>query len=550
MALRPTISIAMREFLEEIQAAQSMECDDPVELRRRQAAQTGLLPFVEYTTQAYQAGAVHKAVTDALDAVERREIDRLMILSWPQSGKSHIASKRYPAYVLGRDPKHDVISASAAASLAESFGRDVRNCVGSEEYRRIFPGTTLAPDRKAMGSWGTEAHGSYFAVGVGGAVMGRGATRLIIDDPFASMEAAQSELERNRVWDWYRGTLYNRVRPGGAIVLIQHRMHEEDLAGRLLANPDGKDRWHVVELPAIRDSLPLWPERFSPEALERIKANTPPAYWSALYLQNPVPEDGLFFKREWFQWYDPRRVPSDLRREGSADFAVTEGAGDFTSLGIHGISPDGDLYLVLDYYTGQTTADVWIDELCGMVLRHQPGRFYGEAGPIRRAVEPFMAKRMLEREAYCVLEWIASIHDKSTRARALQARASMGKVFLPDNEAGHRIFHQLLGFPMLKHDDDVDMVALFARAVDERRGGGQGILEYTRALVANDPASAAAYAAITGQNPETAEADDAYRRSFWNTGANQPQPSPALPAPPRPKLFERADAVVRDLWPK
>jgi predicted phage terminase large subunit-like protein len=428
-----------------------------------------MLPFVEYTTPNYQASTIHRAIAEQLDRVERREIDRLILLAPPQHGKSQLTSRRYPAFVLGNNPRLDVIAASATAALAESFGGDVRNCVASVEYEQLFPGTRLSEDTRAKGSWRTTAGGSYFSVGAGSAVMGRGADRLVIDDPFASMEDAQSELARKRVWEWFTGTLLNRVRPGGAIVICQHRMHESDLVGMLLeqSKREGKDRWEVVELPALRDDVSAWPERFSREFLERIKANTPPAYWSALYLQQPVPDEGLFFRREWFKFYDAAELPSRLRKYASSDFAVTEGSGDFTSLGVHGVAPDGNLYLAIESYSGQSTADVWIDELCGMVLRHKPLAFYGEAGPIRRSIEPFLVKRMQERRAWCRIEWIPSVADKATRARALQARASMGKVLLPDTEAGHRILYQLLGFPMAKHDDDVDMLSLFVRSVDE-----------------------------------------------------------------------------------
>jgi len=176
-----------------------------------------------------------------------------MLLLPPQHGKSHIASRRYPAFTLGRDPRHDIISASATSTLAEEFGRDVRNLLATREYRALFS-TTLAEDSQAAGHWKTQEGGSYYAVGIGGALMGRGATRLIIDDPFATMADAQSENARDRVWDWYVGTAYNRVRPKGAIVLIQHRMHEDDLAGRLIERQKaGGDTWEIVLLPAIQD---------------------------------------------------------------------------------------------------------------------------------------------------------------------------------------------------------------------------------------------------------------------------------------------------------
>ena len=394
-----------------------------------------------------------------------------MLLACPQHGKSTIASKAFPAYSLGRNPKHDVISASATASLAEDFGREVRNLIADRGYQNVFPETTLAEDTQAKGHWKTAQGGSYFAVGIGGTVMGRGATRLVIDDPFASMEDAQSALSRNRVWDWYRGTAYNRVRPGGAIVLIQHRMHEDDLAGRLIEHQKtGGDKWEIVELKAISETgEALWPERYPLSALERIKGNTAARYWSALYQQNPTPEEGTYFRREWFEsnLYDPNALPEDISKWMTSDFGVTTKTGDRTSLGVHGWDQDGDLYLALGYWGGSTSPDVWIDEACNLMQTHKPETFFGEAGVIRRAVEPFLVKRMDERNCNIRVEWVPSITDKPARARALQGRASMGKVHLPDNETGHRILHQMLAFPGGREDDDVDMCGMMGRVIDE-----------------------------------------------------------------------------------
>lgn len=437
--------------------------------RRRQARQT-VEAFVQSTSERWQPGKLHKIVCEQFDRVERREIDRLMLLEPPQHGKSHIASRRYPAFTLGRDPTHDVISASATATLAEEFGRDVRNLINSKPYGHLFPATSLAEDSQAQGSWHTAQGGSYYAVGIGGALMGRGATRAIIDDPFASWEDAQSEQTRNRVWEWYTGTLYNRVRPTGAIVLIQHRMHEADLAGRLIEQMKaGKDKWEVVELPAINPAgEALWPERYDLRALERIRVNTHPLKWSALYQQNPLPDEGLFFKKEWFEFFDPAKVPR-CHKYMSGDFAVTEGDGDWTEIATHGYSM-GDLYLALDGWAGQTTADVWIEELLNQAVLHQPFCFFGEGGPIRRAIEPFLIRRMRERTmlkqaAGIRCEWLTRGHDKPTMARPLQAMASMGKVKIADTPYGHRLLAQLLKFPAGQLDDGVDMAALMAMAI-------------------------------------------------------------------------------------
>ena len=434
-------------------------------LTRRQS-RANLQAFTEYVTPNWRASKIHRAICAQLDRVAVGEIDRLLLLCPPQHGKSEITSRRAPAYLLGRDPTRDIIAASATDRLAEGFGRDVRNLVDSPEYRALFPATLLAEDSQAKGRWHTAQGGGYYATGVGGQLYGRGGMG-IIDDPFGSWADAQSVTVRDNVWEWYRGTFYNRIRPGEPIILIQHRMHEDDLAGRVLARQAvGGDRWTVVELRADLNDPP-WPERYDRAALERIRDNTDPRQWSALYMQNPVPPDGTFFRREWIKWYDPAKPPGNVHKYSSADFAVTEGGGDWTEIWTHGVDPNNDLYLGLDAYCGQTTADVWIEQMVEQFRRHKPFTFFGESGVIRRAIEPVLIRRMRETETFCRLEWITRTRDKASTARALQARLAMGKVYLPDNEHGRRLMTQMLAFPAGMHDDCVDQAALMALALDE-----------------------------------------------------------------------------------
>lgn len=432
----------------------------------RRDARRGLLKFTEAVTPRYQTGRVHRIISDQLDRVESGEVDRLMLLVCPRHGKSLLASQRYPAYALGRNPALSIISASATAPLAEDHGREVRNLIESDEYRALFQ-TKLAEDSTAKGKWLTQDGGGYYAVGIGGAIMGRGADRLIIDDPFASMAEAQSQTTRDKVWNWYQGSAYNRLQPGGAIVLIQHRMHEDDLAGRLLASQDNGDKWTVVELPV--SGVPLWPERFNPEFYARLKAVTPPLYWSALYEQNPQPEEGTFFQRAWFWFYNPQDAKG--RKYLTSDFAFTENGGDFTEIGIHGVYQDrGEtkLYLCLDGWYGQQDQVNWAEEYMTLVARHRPVVEFGEGGMTRRASEGLLTRVRRERKAPGgKIEWMPSVSDKVARAASLRAMASMGRVGLPDNDYGHRVLAQLLGFPAGKHDDAVDMVAMMARAIDQ-----------------------------------------------------------------------------------
>jgi hypothetical protein len=246
----------------------------------------------------YVTGAHHAVVCDALEAVERGEIKRLMVFQPPRHGKSELVSKRFPAWYLGRNPKRQIISASYGQDLASDFGREVRNILTSPEYRALFPGITVASDSAARNRWHTNQGGSYVAAGVGTAITGRGADILNIDDPLKDRSEADSETVRNGVWNWYTSTAYTRLMPGGSVIVTLTRWHEDDLAGRLLAAQEqGGDQWHVISMPAINaDGEALWPARYPITALEGIRTAIGPRDWSALYQQDPRPLDGNLFK--------------------------------------------------------------------------------------------------------------------------------------------------------------------------------------------------------------------------------------------------------------
>ena len=381
-----------------------------------------------------------------------------MIFMPPRHGKSELASKRFPAWCLGRDPRRQIIAASYNSDLANDFGRNVRNIVGSPEFTEVFNGVSLATDSAAANRMNTNKGGAYVAAGVGTAITGRGANIALIDDPLKDREEADSQRRRDLVWDWYRSTLFTRLMPNGAVVLIQTRWHEDDLAGRLL-EAEG-DQWEVLDLPAIsKQDEALWPEWYPLPVLERIKATIGAREWSALYQQQPQPDEGTYFQRDWFKTWE--KLP-DLRYYGTSDYAVTDGGGDYTVHTIWGVDSSGALYRVAQW-RGQTTADVWIEEKLNLIAKYKPLAWFGEAGVIRKAIEPMLKRRMLERRVHCRLEWIASVADKPTRARAFQAMASMGRVFM---EPGADL-SEFLVFPAGKHDDEVDTASLIGMVMDQ-----------------------------------------------------------------------------------
>lgn len=433
------------------------------ELLHRRRARNGLIDFTTYTKPGFEVGEHHRQIAEALESVERGECDRLMIFAPPRHTKSELASRRFPAWYLGRNPDKQLICATYSGDFALDFGREVRSIVSSEEFHALFPGVGLDADSRAANRWHTTQGGVSVYVGVGGPITGRGAHIALIDDPFKNREEADSETRRETVWNWYTSTLRTRLMPGGAIVLILTRWHEDDLAGRLLER--AKQEWRVVELPAIQgegtpNERALWPAWYPLPALRRIQADIGPRDWSALYQQKPQPDEGTFFQRGWFkEWSAP--LPK-LSIYGTSDYAVSADKGDYTVHRIWGVAPNGDLYR-LGGWRGQTTSDVWIEELIDLILKHKPMAWFGESGVIQKAIEPMLIRRMRERRAFCRLEWLPSITDKPTRARGFQARAAMGGVwFEPDADIS-----EFLTFPAGKHDDDVDTASLIGRALDE-----------------------------------------------------------------------------------
>ena len=389
-----------------------------------------------------------------------------MINMPPRHGKSELASRRFPAWFLGRNPTKNVIGASYNSDLANDFGRNVRNIVGSREYQALFE-TRLAEDSRAANRWNTSDGGAYVAAGVGTAITGRGADVLLIDDPLKDRAEADSETVRQNVWDWYTSTAYTRLAPGGRVIVIQTRWHEDDLTGRLLEEEaKGGDKWEILELPAISpDGKALWPGFYPLETLERYQAVLPARDWAALYQQRPAPEEGAYFKRDWFRYYDEK--PKHLRLYGSSDYAVTEDGGDYTVHIVVGIDPEDNIY-VLDIWRAQTTSDVWIQAWLDLVREHKPLMWVEESGQIIKSIGPFLEKRMREEKVYCRREQVASAADKPTRSRSIQARTAMGKVYLPSKAPWLEAFQsELLTFPAGKHDDQVDTFGLIGRMLDE-----------------------------------------------------------------------------------
>ncbi len=438
------------------------------ERSQRLAARSSLIGFTEYTLKKYRAAPHHRQIAEALEAVERGEIERLMIFMPPRHGKSELASRRFPAWYLGRHPEREIIAAGYGERFAEEFGRDVRNLVSGRDFSRAFPGVQLAADSQASGRWHTSQGGAYRAAGVGSGITGRGANLFVIDDPIKGHEEAESQIIRDKIWHWYLSDVYTRLESPHAVVIIQTRWHWDDLAGRLLNEQgSGGDQWTVLDHPAINaKGEALWPEpdRFPLHRLEHIRSVVGPRIWNSLYQQTPTPDEGDIFRREWFKYYD--RVPAHLRTYGASDYAVTADGGDYTVHLVCGVDPEDDIYL-LDVWREQTAADVWIDTYLALADKHRPLMWAGEKGQIEKAIGPFLAKRSRERGIYQQLKLYASATDKPTRARSISARMANGKVYFPRAAPWLALFEsELLQFPAGVTDDQVDAFGLIGRMLD------------------------------------------------------------------------------------
>ncbi len=405
-----------------------------------------------------------------------------MITMPPRHGKSMLASEFFPAWYLGRNPDHYVVTATYAQELADDFGRKVKNQIEDGTFQAIFPGVGLADDSKSAkrfhieGQTGgyehsTSQRGAFYAVGVGGPLTGRGAHLLLIDDPVKNREDAESEIIRRKTKDWYTSTAYTRLMPGGRVVIIQTRWHEDDLSGWLLAD-HAHEGWTVLDLPAINEAgEALWAEQYDVAALEKIRRAIGPRDWSALYQQRPAPEEGSYFKAEWFRPAQKLPDPKTLMVYGGSDYAVTDDGGDYTVHVVVGVDPEDRIY-ILDLWRKQASSDVWVDAFCDLVLEHKPIGWAEETGQIKSGVGPFLAKEQRRRQAWCAREQFPTRGDKAIRAQSIRGRAaSAGIYYQADAPWWPELKSELLSFPAGKHDDQVDALGLVGQLLDRMLTG-------------------------------------------------------------------------------
>jgi predicted phage terminase large subunit-like protein len=403
----------------------------------------------------FKLAAHHQLIVDRLEAVERGEITRLMIFMPPRHGKSLLGTQLFPAWFLGRHPDRSIITTSYSQELSDDFGRQVRNLVSDPIHRAIFPEFRLADDSTSMRRFNTTAGGSYYAVGRGGSITGRGAHLLLIDDPLKDAEEARSEVIRRALHEWFSSVAYTRLQPDGAVVLISTRWHEDDLAGRLLRE-DPKS-WVVLCLPAIaevdesfrRAGDALWPEKYSRAALENIRAVIGGSAWASLYQQRPAAAEGAIFKREWWRYF--RERPLFKRIVQSWDTAFKTGAeNDFSACTTWGVADSG--YYLLWFWRGKVEFPQLKRCMNWLAQEWKPNQILVED----RASGQSLIQELRYASALPVIPMRAD-KDKLARAEAITPLIEAGKVFLPESAPWLNDYvDELAAFPNGVHDDAVD----------------------------------------------------------------------------------------------
>ena len=462
------------EYLTDAELEQlSKHLDKYKELHERDELQGEFLKFVRHVWPSFIGGSHHKIFAEKLERVAKGELKRLIVNMPPRHTKSEFASYLFPAWVMGRNPHTKIIQATHTAELAVGFGRKVKNLLDSEIYRDVFPEIELARDAKASGRWSTNEGGEYYAVGVGGALAGRGANLCIIDDPVSEQDAL-SPTALDGIYEWYTSGPRQRLQPGGAIIIVMTRWSIRDLTAKVLQKQaeGGADQWEVVEFPAIfpdTDNV-LWPEFWSRDELEGVRASIPVSKWNAQYLQNPTAEEGAIIKREWWNVWEADDPPPCEYIIQSYDTAFTKSQrADYSAITTWGIFyPDeGDepAIILLDAEKGR-----WeFPELKDAALR-----LYNEYDPDMVLIEQKASGTPLTHELRQMGIPVSAFTpgrgaDKFSRMNACSPVFESGMVWCPETRWAEEVIEECAAFPNGEHDDLADSMT---QAILRFRQGG------------------------------------------------------------------------------
>ena len=401
----------------------------------------------------------HLLIAEEFHKIADKSNKRLIVNMPPRHTKSEFASYLFPAWFIGKNPKAKIMQVSHNAELAGRFGSKVRNLMDSPEYKQIFGDVKLREDSKPKGRWETNHGGEYFAAGVGGSITGRGADLLIIDDPHTEQDS-YSDTAMDRAYEWYSSGPRQRLQPGGTIVVVMTRWAQDDLTGRLIkAQKEPKaDKWKLISFPAILESgNPVWPEYWSLEELEKVKASVSPKNWNAQYMQDPTAEEGAILKREWWNKWEQERLPALKHVIMSLDTAYSKKeTADYSAITVWGVFQPIEGYednlILLDAIKGRYD----FPDLKNLTYEWYK---YWEAESIiieaKASGQPLIQE--LRRMGIPVLDFVPSKgRDKITRAAAVAPIFESGMVWAPDEHWANEVIEECAAFPNGQYDDFVD----------------------------------------------------------------------------------------------
>jgi len=442
------------------------------EEEKKEKAKNNFLDFTKHIWPEFIEGEHHKIIADKFNKLAEGEIKRLIVNMPPRHTKSEFASTLLPAWMIGREPKLKIIQTTHTGELAVRFGRKAKTLIDSLEYQEIFQ-TRLREDSQAAGRWETAQGGEYFAAGVGGAITGRGADLLIIDDPHSEQDAMNmTALER--AYEWYTSGPRQRLQPGGKIVCVMTRWNTKDLTGILLKNQSEpkSDQWDIVEFPAIMPSgKPVWPEYWKLDELESVKASLSLGKWNAQWMQNPTSEEGAILKREWWKDWDKDYIPrlehviqsydTAFMKKETADYSA------ITTWGIFRENEDSPAQLLL--------LDAVKDRFEFPELRRVAKEQYDYWQPETVLVEAKASGLPLTYElrnmGIPVVNYTPSRgNDKHTRVNSVAPLFESGNIWAPlSKQFAQEVIEECAAFPYGDHDDLVDSTT---QAVMRFRQGG------------------------------------------------------------------------------
>ena len=434
-------------------------------------AKEDFLSFVKCVWPEFIEGAHHRHIAKKFNDLATGKITRLIVNMPPRHTKSEFASFLLPAWMVGRQPKLKIIQATHTGELAIRFGRKAKHLIDSEEYKKIFE-TTLQEDSKAAGRWETAQGGEYFAAGVGGAITGRGADLLIIDDPHSEQDALSPNAMEN-AYEWYTSGPRQRLQPGGKIVLVMTRWSTKDLTGILLNNQKEVkgDQWDVVEFPAILDhGTPVWPEYWKLDELEKVKATLPVQKWNAQWMQQPTSEEGAIIKREWWRPWKSKYIPPLQHVIQSYDTAFLKSeTADYSAITTWGVffpsEDQGAQLMLLDAVKGRYE----FPELRRKALE-QYKYWEPETVLVEAKASGLPLTYELRKMDIPVVNFTPSKgNDKHARVNSVAPLFESGMIWAPEQKFAEEVIEECAAFPHGDHDDLVDSMT---QAVMRFRQGG------------------------------------------------------------------------------